>query len=378
MTAGLGGGDGLLEQVAEGLGVHVSQSNTAFLWVKNYILAFGRFPAHALRHDQKIPRRLRLLLPVPLEIHRLDLAPSLDPGPLESGALFRPGSPCLRLPILGRRRGAGMSNAELADVLSGARRLGAPACRLPRRAADAGRAERGTRSRRTRRTRRRLTEGRRLKGKGEDGGPFRDEPVAFAPITEAERDWVGRSIASITARWALVFCQVEAAMLWRASLVVGTGFGYRRTCVWIKPDGQPQLTGDWPGCGYESIVACHRLGASRWNGGGKIGVFSHYREAATPDGGGVRIATSTPPRAAAFAHAELVSALHRPRRHRARPLRRQRHHGRRLPPPRAPFIGIEKDATYAQLARDRLTAEERGSTLQAQRAGQEPLFKVQA
>ena len=36
---------------------------------------------------------------------------------------------------------------------------------------------------------------------------------------------------------------------------------------------------------------------------------------------------------------------------------------------------IQGVATYAQLARDRLTAEERGSTLQAQRAGQEPLFR---
>jgi hypothetical protein len=39
------------------------------------------------------------------------------------------------------------------------------------------------------------------------------------------------------------------------------------------------------------------------------------------------------------------------------------------------FIGIEKDPKYAQLARDRIAAEEQGSTLQAKRAGQEPLFR---
>lgn len=39
------------------------------------------------------------------------------------------------------------------------------------------------------------------------------------------------------------------------------------------------------------------------------------------------------------------------------------------------FIGIEKDEKYFRLACDRLRAEEQGSTLQAARAGQEPLFK---
>jgi site-specific DNA-methyltransferase (adenine-specific) len=39
------------------------------------------------------------------------------------------------------------------------------------------------------------------------------------------------------------------------------------------------------------------------------------------------------------------------------------------------FIGIEKDPKYFRLACDRLRAEEQGSTLQAQRAGQEALFK---
>jgi DNA modification methylase len=34
------------------------------------------------------------------------------------------------------------------------------------------------------------------------------------------------------------------------------------------------------------------------------------------------------------------------------------------------FIGIEKNHDYAQIARDRLAAEEEGSTLQARRAGQ--------
>ena len=61
-------------------------------------------------------------------------------------------------------------------------------------------------------------------------------------------------------------------MKWRAALEAG-GAVYKRTCQWIKPDGKPQYSGDRPGIGYESIVACHAPGRSTWNGGGSHGVF---------------------------------------------------------------------------------------------------------
>jgi DNA modification methylase len=38
------------------------------------------------------------------------------------------------------------------------------------------------------------------------------------------------------------------------------------------------------------------------------------------------------------------------------------------------FIGIEKDAKYAAIARERLTAESQGLTLRDARAGQQSLF----
>jgi hypothetical protein len=82
----------------------------------------------------------------------------------------------------------------------------------------------------------------------------------------------GAPHARLARRWILVFCQVEAAMKWRAALEAG-GAVYKRTCQWIKPDGKPQYSGDRPGIGYESIVACHAPGRSTWNGGGSHGVF---------------------------------------------------------------------------------------------------------
>jgi site-specific DNA-methyltransferase (adenine-specific) len=104
------------------------------------------------------------------------------------------------------------------------------------------------------------------------GGKLEVEPLTFPPITEELRIESGRQMARLARRWILVFCQVEAAMKWRAALEAG-GAVYKRTCQWIKPDGKPQYSGDRPGIGYESIVACHAPGRSRWNGGGSHGVF---------------------------------------------------------------------------------------------------------
>lgn len=63
-----------------------------------------------------------------------------------------------------------------------------------------------------------------------------------------------------------------ALMKWRAALEAA-GAVHKRTCLWVKPDGKPQYSGDRPSIGYESIVACHAPGRSAWNGGGSHGVF---------------------------------------------------------------------------------------------------------
>jgi len=104
------------------------------------------------------------------------------------------------------------------------------------------------------------------------GGRLEREPLTFPPITEELRTESARHMARLARRWILVFCQVEAVMKWRAALEAG-GAVYKRTCQWVKPDGKPQYSGDRPGIGYESIVACHAPGRSTWNGDGSHGVF---------------------------------------------------------------------------------------------------------
>lgn len=102
------------------------------------------------------------------------------------------------------------------------------------------------------------------------------EELDFAPLTEEVRSGAAREIARVVRRWVVIFCQAEAVALWRDCLS-GHGLAYKRAGIWVKPDGMPQYTGDRPGMGYESIVFAHATGKSRWNGGGKHGVYVFNR-----------------------------------------------------------------------------------------------------
>jgi DNA modification methylase len=98
------------------------------------------------------------------------------------------------------------------------------------------------------------------------------EPLDFAPITPEGRSASMAAFRLLCRRWVLVFCQIEGAPIWRVS-GEAAGLVYKRTCLWIKRDGMPQLTGDRPGMGYEAFLAMHQPGRSRWNGGGRHGVY---------------------------------------------------------------------------------------------------------
>jgi len=185
-------------------------------------------------------------------------------------------------------------------------------------------------------------------------------PLSFAPIAEGDRQWVAGQFARLAARWTVAFCQVEAAMLWSDALTAG-GANVRRIGVWIKPDGMPQFSGDRPGMGYESMVFAHRKGRSKWNGGGRVGVFNHNK---FDERTGHETQKPLP------LMLELVELF--------------TDHGDLVLDPFAGsgttgvaclrlgrrFIGIEKDPKYAQIATERLQAEERGLSLREARAGQ--------
>ena len=117
--------------------------------------------------------------------------------------------------------------------------------------------------------------------------------IDFAPITEEHRDLSAYEIGRLSRRWMLVFCQAEAVGYWREALLMG-GATWKRSCIWVKPDGQPQLTGDRPGMGYESIACAHAPGRSTWNGGGKHGVYKFMKQQPSDSHGGVEHPTRKP------------------------------------------------------------------------------------
>lgn len=97
----------------------------------------------------------------------------------------------------------------------------------------------------------------------------------FAAITEEMRDFVPSWAAQSCKGWLLTFCQVEAVSDWRYAMEAA-GLKYKRGMAWVKPDSAPQFNGQMPAQGFECIASawCGR-GHSKWNGGGRRGVFVH-------------------------------------------------------------------------------------------------------
>lgn len=128
------------------------------------------------------------------------------------------------------------------------------------------------------------TKGRRLLGKQESGKRTVEYgALDFSMMSDELRMKSSLLAAELCSGWMLSFCQAEAVSLWREAHEAA-GAKYKRAMVWLKPDGAPQFTGDRPGMGYESIVASWcGSGRSKWNGGGRHGVFSHpHRESSSP------------------------------------------------------------------------------------------------
>lgn len=101
-----------------------------------------------------------------------------------------------------------------------------------------------------------------------------NDALDFEAITEDVRQIVPQWAAKNCAGWMLAFCQVEAVSMWRDAMEAA-GLKYKRGMAWIKPDSSPQFNGQGPAQGYECIASAWcGSGHSRWNGGGKRGVFT--------------------------------------------------------------------------------------------------------
>lgn len=116
-------------------------------------------------------------------------------------------------------------------------------------------------------------------GGADRGGGIKAAPLSFPPWTPKERQLVARGVVAATRGWAMTFCQIEAVALWKASFL-RAGARWIRGQVWRKPNGQPQMTGDRPGMGFECIATAYCApGRVAWNGGGAHGWYEPEADA---------------------------------------------------------------------------------------------------
>jgi site-specific DNA-methyltransferase (adenine-specific) len=84
-------------------------------------------------------------------------------------------------------------------------------------------------------------------------------------------DDVAGEFRRLSKRWIVVFHDAEIGSRWREAF----GECYVRAGVWVKPNAVPQMSGDRPGQGFESMTIGHARGRKRWNGGGLPAVWTY-------------------------------------------------------------------------------------------------------
>lgn len=203
---------------------------------------------------------------------------------------------------------------------------------------------------------------------GKDGS-VRVAEYGFEGLSDVDRSVLSVQFARLAKRWTLVFSDPESAHLWRDDLRAAR-LRYCRQAIWVKLGCTPQLTGDRPAAGHESISCAFASvettpGRTVWNAGGKRGVYTH------PIVSGEREHTTPKPLPLML---ELVQDFTSPN-----DLILDPFGGSGTTAIAALRLGrrcllVERDAKYAQLCRDRISAEETDSTLAAKRAGQLPLL----
>lgn len=117
---------------------------------------------------------------------------------------------------------------------------------------------------------------------GNPGSGATKTPLPFGRLRPSVRRACADHFARVVRRWVLIFCEVEGAHLWRRDLE-RAGLRVVRIGAWIRKGSMPQVTGDRPGVGFETIVIAHSaakdptsgryLHPMRWNGGGRAGVW---------------------------------------------------------------------------------------------------------
>ena len=95
------------------------------------------------------------------------------------------------------------------------------------------------------------------------------EAIPFEALTDYA---FVEQLIRITRRWIVIKCAFEQFGEYRNA----AGDAWKRSGVWIKPNGIPQFSGDRPGQGGEGLVFIHS-GKSKWNSHGKHAIYTHNK-----------------------------------------------------------------------------------------------------
>lgn len=201
-------------------------------------------------------------------------------------------------------------------------------------------------------------------------GHVRSGDLGFEALSLDNMEEAAVSFSCLSRRWVLTFCDLESTGDWRAALTVA-GLDYVRTGIWVKPGAAPQFTGDRPACAAEAVVITHPRGRKTWNGGGGHALWTH----AIVTGSSAQRTEHTTQKPLPLM-LELVELFTDPGDLILDPFCGSGTTGVACVRLGRRFIGIEKDAKYAAIARERLEAESRGLSLKAARAGQSSIFDV--
>jgi site-specific DNA-methyltransferase (adenine-specific) len=172
----------------------------------------------------------------------------------------------------------------------------------------------------------------------------------FEAIDEIREPFVAAAEAACEG-WLIAFCTPEGVAKW-ADKINESNIKYKRACVWVKPDCTPQLNGQGPAQGAENFVcAWAGKGYSRWNSGGKRGVYTHNTNGPQRDG---RHPTEKP----LSLMAEIIADFTKPGDTILDPFMGSGTTGVAAVRAGRNFIGIERDPKYFEIARSRIAAVE--------------------
>jgi site-specific DNA-methyltransferase (adenine-specific) len=189
----------------------------------------------------------------------------------------------------------------------------------------------------------------------------------FVPFDGMQPGAILGSVLPVTRRWSVLFCSLEQL----GEYAQAASTAWVRAGIWYRIGGAPQFSGDRPAQGAEGVAIVHPPGRRHWNGGGGAAVWE-YPRAAMGAHGAERVHPTQKPVELMI---ELVEQFTDPDDVVLDPFCGSGTTGLACLRTGRRFIGIEINARWAKVARQRLQAEAQGSTLAAARAGQQPLFR---